>query len=111
MGGFLLDDTPNLPDVPGRFLLTPAFKLLGIAGQAGAQERGQTFDAAVVIRADSGDRCDHAAVAMEAAQRLRAALDRDGPCAAAGLMVLALRIARQPDGLWVAKARRIDEPA
>jgi hypothetical protein len=113
-----LHDTPNLPDLSGRFLLTPAFKLASVARQAGAvcggspsvQERGRTFDAAVVIRAESGDRCDHAAVAMEAAQRLRAALDRDRPCATAGLMILALRIARQPDGLWVAKGRRIDEP-
>jgi hypothetical protein len=80
-------------------------------GRPGAKERGQTFDAAVVIQAESGERRDPATVAMEAAQRLRAALDRDRPRAAPGLMILALSIARQPDGLWVAKARRIDEPS
>lgn len=82
------------------------------ADRSDAGAPGRPFDASVIISAAAGDRHDRtAAVAVEAAQRLRAALDRGRPHEPPGLMILELRIARQPDGLWEAKARRIDEGA
>jgi hypothetical protein len=74
--------------------------------------RGRRFDALVRIPAAAGDGCDRAAVvAVEAAQRLRAVLECGRPHQPPGLVILELRMARQPDGVWVAKARRIDDPA
>jgi hypothetical protein len=75
-----------------------------------AAARDRTFDASVIIAAVAGDHGDRAAaVAVEAAQLLRAVLDRSRPHDPPGLMILELRIAQQQDGLWVAQARRIDE--
>jgi hypothetical protein len=71
--------------------------------------RSQAFDASVIIPAKAGDRGDRAAaVAVEAAQRLRAMLDLGRPHEPPGLVILELRMAQQRDGLWVAKGRRID---
>lgn len=80
------------------------------SNRSDAAGRRRKFDASVTIRAKAGDRFDRAAaVAVEATQRLRGVLDRRRPDEPPGLVILELRIARQQDGLWVAKARRIDE--
>jgi hypothetical protein len=58
-----------------------------------------------------GDDADDGAVplAAAAARRLRALFERGQPEQPRGLLVLDLRIRQLPGGLWVVKARRIDD--